>query len=84
MAALDVFAKGVRLGPNGRWLATIVPTWDLRWSEIAAVEQSRTALTVTLVWHIRSTSGSIKFLAYKGRKLSAALAAITERRPMSA
>jgi len=44
---LEVFAWGVRVGPNFRWVTWAIPTTELTWSEIASAKRTRTFVRLT-------------------------------------
>jgi hypothetical protein len=46
LACMEIFEDGVRVGPNGKPLAMIVPRWDFRWADLGSVsaEAGRLAL----------------------------------------
>ena len=47
LVRLDQFSWGIRVGPNVRLMAWIIPTTDMRWAEILTVRRTRTTLRFT-------------------------------------
>jgi hypothetical protein len=48
LVRLDEFGWGIRVGPNFRWIAWVVPTTELRWSEIVVARRLRSGIRFIL------------------------------------
>jgi len=67
--------EGVRIGPNGRWLSWLVPTWDVPWSEMAEAAEYQGGLRLRL----RGSRRELKFLAWPSAGRKEIARHITER-----
>jgi hypothetical protein len=65
-ALFQGYEEGIRIGPNSRWLAWLVPTWDLQWSEIAEATEYTGGIRV----RPKESRRALKFLTWptSGRK----------------
>jgi len=61
MAKLELLASGLRIGPNGRALGFIIPTWEVDWRHIDAIEEASNGISVLTQGH------RIKFLVLASR-----------------
>jgi hypothetical protein len=59
-AVLERYEVGIRIGPNGRWLSWIVPTWDIPWSQIVNAEEYGGGVKIRL----EGSSHELRFLAW--------------------
>lgn len=73
-AILESYEVGVRIGPNGRWLSWIVPTWDMPWSQIVNVEEYSGGIRIRL----QASSRELRFLAWPTADRHAIADQITE------
>ena len=48
LTRLEQFGWGIRVGPNFRWIGWVVPTTELRWSEILVARRVRTGIRFNL------------------------------------
>ena len=54
-------ACGIRIGPKGRAMGLIIPTWELDWRHIEAVEEATNGISIL------REGNSIKFLVLASR-----------------
>jgi hypothetical protein len=72
LAAIQLMDKGIRIGPNGRFLGVLVPSWEFEWSEVLEVADAPRFLRM----QIRGNMCALVFFAPRSGKRTELLDAV--------